>query len=386
MTSQLLTFRDAYEHLSDVFEQEGKAVGSLNRKLQRAIQLAYQKLPSLHDWAYYRRDGSFSTSLPTDHTIAYTASTGRVTIATGTWDTDAVFGAIVFNNVRYAISRRISDTEIELEQGPVADYSGAARWQRFRYLLPEDVGDVTEIVDAQQYFDLRRVSVRQTWWWQQVINAETYPLVWSVYPSTELPGRWEIWLSGSGQVQRSLSYLYRRRFTNLSILETLSGENTVSITGDVATFSSPILASNMTNTVLRVSSSASHPTGYLSRVERDLLTGKNEEVLNPPASEHVINTIQSTTVAVLKQPVAATVTDKGYSLSSHIDLNYEIMWELFLRLAEEQYDIITRAESPIRKLSAQARMEALRSAMFADAPGVTDGHAQVWRGDVIVED
>jgi hypothetical protein len=384
MTGQLLTFRDAYEHLSDVFEQEGKAVGALDRKLQRAVQLAYQKLPSLHDWAYFRGSGSINTSLPANHTIVYTASTGRVTIATGTWDADAVFGAIVISNTRYEVSRRISDTEIELTNGPAADYAGASRWQRFRYLLPEDVGDVSEIVDANQYFDLRRVTVKQTWWWQQVINAETYPLVWSLYPSQEVPGRWEIWLSGSGQVQRSLTYLYRRRFTNLSVLESLCGADTVTISDDEATFSSPILATNMVDTVLRISSTASHPTGYLGRRERNAVQGTSDLVTNPPVSEHVIKTIQSTTIAILKQPTA-DVTAKGYSISSHIDLNYEIMWELFLRLAEEQYDIITRAEGPIRKLSAQSRMEALRSAMFADAPGPTDQHVNRWRGDVILE-
>jgi len=385
MTSQLLTFRDAYEHLSDVFEQEGKAVGNLDRKLQRAIQVAYQKLPSLHDWAYFRGDGSFTTSLPENHTIAYTASDGLATISTGSWNADAVYGAILINNTRYAVKRRVSNTVIELQDGPSADYNGTTRWQRFRYLLPEDVGDITEVVDARQYFDLRRVTVKQTWWWQQVINAETYPLVWSVYPSPELPGRWEIWLSGSGQVQRSLNYLYRRRFTNLSTLEVLSGDNTVSIAGDIATFSAPILATNMANTVLRISGTASHPTGYLSRIERDTVNGKNVETFNPPVSEHLITEISSTTVAVLNAPTA-TVTDAKYSISSHVDLNYEVMRELFYRICEEQYDIISRAEAPIRRLSAAAAMQALRSAMFADAPGPTDEHVNRWRGDVIIED
>lgn len=385
MTEQLLTFRDAYEHLSDVFDQEGKAVGALDRKLRRAIQLAYQKLPSLHNWTYFRKTGAINTTPSENHAIVYTASTGRATIATGTWNADAVFGAIVISNTRYEVARRISNTEIELKDGPAADHTGTVRWQRFRYLLPADVGDVSEVVDARQYFDLRRVTVKQTWWWQQVINAETYPLVWSMYPSADFPGRWELWLSGSGEVQRSLSYLYHRRTTNLSHLEMLSAGNTVSIADDVATFSSPVLSSNMVDTVLRISSSASHPTGYLGRLEKNVLTGKYDEVDNPPDSEHVIQSITSTTVAVLKSPTT-TVTAKGYSISSHIDLNFEIMWELFLRIAEEQYDIITRAEAPIRRSSAHAKLQALRAAMFADAPGPSDDHVNRWRGDVIVEE
>jgi len=286
--TRFVTFQDAYEHLLIVFDQEQKDSGSQGRRIRIAIQTAYQRLPALHKWAYFLGSGSLNTSTPDTHTITYVAATGLAT-TTGIWDADAIYGAITISNTRYEIQRRISDTVVELKDGPAADYSGSTRWQRFRYPLPSDVGDVRNVVDPAQYFDIRRVYVDQTWWWQQVINAETYPLVWALYPSEESPTNWEIWLSGSGETQRSLKYLYQKRTTDLNVLEVQNATGaTVSITGDVATFSTGVLTSNMVGAVLRVSSTGDHPTGYLPRKERDSVQGTYSEVNNPPASEHII--------------------------------------------------------------------------------------------------
>ena len=117
-----------------------------------------------------------------------------------------------------------------------------------------------------------------------------------------------------------------------------------------------------------------------------MVTGEESETLNPSASTHVIEEITSTTVAVLRTPPADDITTKGYTISSLIDVNYEGMQELFYRLAEEQYDIITRAESPIRNMSYASRMRAMREAMIADGPRTTVMSNTSWRGEIILED
>lgn len=385
MSSRYVTFQDAYEHLLDFFDQQNKDVGVKSRRLQRSIQKAYRTLPGLARWSYFTGTGAINTTLPSTHTITYTASTGLATIETGTWNADAIYGAITISNTRYEIKRRVNDTTVELRDGPSANYTGSTRWQRFRYPLPFSVGDVVSITDPRQYFDIRRVDKSQTWWWQQVINAETFPLVWSLFPSREKPQFWEVWLSGSGDIERTLTYLYDKRMANLSVLETKNATSaTVGISGDVATFSTSVLTDDMVGCVLRVSSTASHPTGYLSREERDPVKNRYTEVNNPPASEHLITAVNSGTEAIL-QHSASTVSSKGYSVSSHIDLNPGPMTDLFYRLCEEEWDIQSRAESPVRKQSSQDAQVALRRALIDDGRRHPDQSVSMYRGDVIQE-
>jgi hypothetical protein len=385
MITPLLTYRDAYEHLLDVYNQVGRAVGAQDRRIRRAVIEAYRLLPSMHDWAYFRKTATIETTLPETHASAvYTTADNLVTISTGTWNADARFGAVVIGNVRYSVKRRVSDTVIELDSGPDDDVTESIRWQRFRYLLPADVGDIISVIDPRQYFDIRRVPPVETYWWNEVVNAETYPLVWSLIASTDFPGRWELWLSGSGQTQRTLSYYYLMRHTNLVVDELSTG--TVSVDGDTATFSTSVLEDKHVGCVLRVSSDATAPTSQYGKYNKDAVTGVESNILNPAETEAIITEKTSGTVAVLSETGIASVSGRGYTISSHINVNYEGMWEFFLRLCEEQYDIITRADTAIRNVSRATRLEAMRAAMIADGALVSRRTTKRWRGDVILED
>ena len=73
-----------------------------------------------------------------------------------------------------------------------------------------------------------------------------------------------------------------------------------------------------------------------------------------------VNTDDNTAVLSVSSP---TVSDRGFTVSSHIDVNYNGMRELFHRLAEEHYDINTRADAPLRRTSKFERMQAMKAAM-----------------------
>jgi len=385
MHGPLLTYQDAYEHLLDVYDLSGKAVGVQDRRLRRAIGEAYRLLPSFHDWEYFRGTTYVVTTAPESHPGTYTASTRRIVISSGTWTEHATAGAVVVNNIRYPVSRRIDDTTIELEYGPESDTTDTFRWQRFKYLLPLDVGEISQIVDPNQYAEATRVPPEELFWWQEAINTEIYPLAWSLFPSSQYAGRLELWLSGSGEISRTLKIQYRIRHTGVSITELNTG--TVSVTGDVATFSESVLTSSAIGAVLRISSDGNTPTSQYGRLERNTNTGEQTVVLRPAEYETRITTINSATEAVISSSLSASpITTKGYSISSHINVNYEGMWEFFLRLAEERYDILRRADTAIRNISFHARQEALRAAMAADGPGQSrDSHVR-FRADIILED
>ena len=302
---------------------------------------------------------------------------------TETLPVDARLGSVLINNIRYPVARRVDDNTFTLQYGPQADITTTARWQQFRYLLPVDVGEITDIVDPQLYGSLQRVSTTMSHWWQETLNTDSCPYAWSIFPSSDLSGRWELWLSGSGTTDRLLKYMYRRRNISLAIDELNRG--LVAIDSNTATFAESILTANCVGAVLRVSEDDQIPTNLYGRFERDLLTGKELEVLHPPEFEARILEVSSATSAILDRS-GSTVAGRAYTISSHIDLNYEGMTELFYRMCEEQYDILTRAEPKVLGVSKSKRMEALRMAMIADGPAPITMPRSVWSGEVILED
>ena len=208
---------------------------------------------------------------------------------------------------------------------------------------------------------------------------------WTLLSSN--PGRHEIWLSGVGSTSRSIRFMYRARNTGLSFtdVESSTANGNVSISGTTATFSEAILTANHVGAVLRVSSTASAPTSQFGKLVKNTANGTYSNVVNAPAEERLIASVDSTTVATLTAS-GTTASTKGFSLSPHIDINYEGMWELLLRICEEQYDIMTRAEASIRRTSKAEKMQALRIAMGADGPGHSTHFSRGTHSGVIIEE
>ena len=366
MTEERLTYRDAYEHLLDGFGLTGKDQNITVRNLRRAITEAYRRLPVLHHWAYFIRTTMIQAEATYDTgTIAYSTSTNQVTLSSGTWPTNAAFGVLIVSEVQYKIARRVSSTVIELDSNSKPDSTIAAgstyRWARYRYLLPVDVGDIREIVNSQYLHTLRRVQAEDIFWRTQVLNTETYPSTWSMIRSEDYPGRWELWLSSTDASSRELRIIYDARMTSLPIEKINTG--TITTVGDVVTFSSAVLTADCVGCVLRVSTDTKEPTPKVgSWIDED--TGHATRL---PSDERVITQYTTTTTAVMNRALTSDVSGKAYTLSSHVDVNPSGQWELFMRLCEQQYDIITRADQSKQGASRGAARESLRAAMISDA-------------------
>ena len=378
----LLTYQDAYEHLLDVHHQNGKDISTQRRRIYRAIVSAYKLLPTLHEWAYFRRTANLVTSSPSNHAGTWDASEKTVTLSAGTWPVDAAFGALAISSKAYPVRRRVSDTILEMEHGPSSDVTGTLRWSRYRYLLPADVGEIVDLISTNYYFAMQRTSMTTSFWWQNLINVESGPYTWSLIASPDIPGRWELWLSGTSEAQ-DIRYLYVVRHTSLDVTELSSG--TVSISGDVATFTDSVLTNRCIGAVLRVGTDSSSPTSEFGKEEKDLLAGTTSAVVRPPEFEAIIRSVDIDAKTAVLSVYSPTVTTRGFTISSHIDVNYEGMWELFLRMCEEQYDILTRAEPVIQKRSRIATLEALRSAMIADAPRPAESQNRPNKSIIIVD-
>lgn len=361
----MLTYRDCIEHLIDVCNLDGKDVTQISRKLRRAVREACNKLPAMYDWEFLRLTGMFTTSIPYDTgTVQYVLSTRLLTLFGGTWPTDAQFGDIVIDNRRYLVQRRVSDTVLLLDEyeSPKEDFAAGTSytWARSRYLLPYFVGDIVELVDTAVQNKIKRIFVEESFWISEWF-VTGMPSSWSLIPSRHRPGQWEVWLSSSPYDVRQYRYMYENRWASNEVEELNSG--TVAVTSDVATFSSAILTSSCVGAVLRVSSSTTQPTSVIGKYD----TVTKTTVLNPPASERIITSVSSTTVALLNEAVSSSVSGKAFTISSQVALNTEGMLEFFFRLLEYQYMIISRADGETKGISKSLMLDAYKIAMASDS-------------------
>jgi hypothetical protein len=240
------------------------------------------------------------------------------------------------------------------------------QYQRYKYLLPITVGDIKEVVDAAQFYQLSRTTVREVFWRSTITSTDGAPTEWAMFPSDSVPGRWELWLGSSSATARTLRILYRKKASDLRTFLTASGEESVSVAADVATFSGAILTSKHVGNVLRISTDTTEPTSLIGEWE----DSDDGLYLNPAEYETTIIAVNSATEAVLAEPLG-TITTKGYRLSAHIDVDRGPMRDYLLRLAEEAFMRLTLdgTEGGIRRIQLAGRnaKEAFILARMADS-------------------
>lgn len=374
MTTQpLLTYRDAYEHLLDVHDLWLRDTGQKGRTLRRAIDESYRMLPSLHDWVYFKRSGSLLPETPySTGTIAYVASTYTLTLTSGTWPANVAEGHVYLNGIWYPVATRTSGTVIVLDStnAPAENMNAGSgyEWKRFRYLLPVGVGDVLGVFESGGGSVQYDRSTPEDF--TEIMESGLIDRRWSVLPSRSFPGRIDLAIGDVPSAPRQLRYNYKARAWKFPTSELSTG--TVSTSGTTATFSSGVLTENHVGCVLRISATSTAPTSHLGK------TVENGETTNSTIIEKIITAITSTTVAVLNQ-TPGTLTTRGYTISSLIDVTPDGMWDLFLRLCEQRYDIISRADSNIQFRSTEQLNIALRQAMIADNRGqsIAEPHYQI---------
>lgn len=361
-----LTVQDAYEHLVDVFDLDGKNVAKVDRILRRAVASAHRRLTDMHKWQWLRRETTVYTSNHyTTGTIAYTASTRQVTLSGGTWPTDAEFGSLIIGSLRYDIERRVSDTVVEIaaRNAPTADIAASTtyQWIRFQYLLPVDFGDVTAVIDPQSLSHMSRYSPQELFDCRDSIPSASYPSGWAIQPSVQRPGRTEILFTSIAAASQPIRIQYLARTGNPAFTELSTG--TVAVTGDAATFSGSILSEACVGAVLRVAPSTTKPTSpYGVWIDND--TGTRTVV---PTYEQIVSEVSSATVAVLDSAVSSDVTGKAFTLSPRVDVEPAAMWDAYLALAEFEYCDLSRADERVRNAANLRFQQRLREAIIADS-------------------
>lgn len=362
-----LTVQDAYEHLIDVYDGDGKSSPPVVRKLRRAVSESLREFGIIHDWNWLKRAIVFSTSPSySTGTITYDSATRTVTLASGTWPSDADRGFLIVNFVPYRVLSRTSSTVIILDpaEAPSDDLAAGTEyeWVRVEYDLPVGVRDVSYIEDAETGTIPVRFGIDEGFRLLARSSGSVCYSGYSIVPGARGSGRKSVRFTEVNAASRTIRAMYEASVGEASEWELSSG--TVSVSGRTATFSSSVLSDKHVGSVLRVAANgvALAPTSIYGRYDATT----EEAITRPPDQEFVISEVTSATTALLGES-GTTASGSGYTISSRIDVPHDPLWDFFLKMCEHKYDAINRVDSKIFRASKAGLEESKMIAMCADA-------------------
>lgn len=367
----IVTLDDMLDHLLAVAGMDaGASATALHR---RAIQSAYQLIPSRHDWTYLRDIARVVTVEPYDTgTITGDVTGGAhenmVTLAGGTWPSWIASGYILVANVPYKVATRVSDTIIVLaeQSAPTEDIAALTEYQALQdqFALPVDfiAGDevvVNDVGTLMQYAHPREWSVHR-----RVNSGPGQPVFYTYLGTTSPRGRLSIAIWPPSDAAYIIDILYKRAMRPLVYSQISDG--LVAATADLTaiTGTNTAFKSGMIGSIIRfgVDGGENVPTGP---------TG------NEPATvERTITAVDSATSLTVDEAMPETITAAHYLISDPIDIEVSSMYEYFCRECEKQWRLVARSKAtPEERDAYELAWQQAREADNRD-----QSRAAAWRG------
>jgi hypothetical protein len=374
----VITVADMMSHIA--VQIDSPLSGWLEGKVRSAVLSAWARLMNLHEWSYFHRQGNLLTYAgQTDGTVDFVLSTRRVTLTGDTWPSNVTARHIKLDQNWYPIYRRISDTVIELYEGrhPEDDLDDVTYvCQQVLYPLPQDVGDVVQVLDGTQNITMLRLNLAEAFQIQEGLAwSPVLPNTYALVGDSTNPQRWCLWIPTEQTANSVLHYMYKLRRPN-NVL-TREDRGTVSVTGGVATFSEEVVTAlwSSSNVLLRLSTNDTDmPTSNWGD------TSAGDLRYNRDCSEvRVLERLTSTTCRI--SDTTLELDDVVYVASSLIDTGDATMETLMARLAEDEYGAKPVGNHTEKIVSASRLAVAFNEAKSADARYVRNkGALSYWYG------
>lgn len=381
--SRVFTFQDAIDSLMDT---EGVSGGQSTRMARAAVMEAYRELPTLHDWAHFRRRGTIKTvAVQSTGTVVYTHSSRTVTLTGATFPaTDTHNYRIKFSGTSYPIESYGSTTTVILPStfNPGANVASTT-YELFRpeYPVPNDFrqgGALLHLTnDSYTPIWVPHVSLMQ---WL-ALSDSTWDGNNRYTIRSDSQGRMVFDFAPAPRTEIRYEFAYRAEPRALQLFggspEYTTG--TLSTSGTSVTGSGTVWLDAMEGCVIRFIDSVTAPTG---------INGRPPATDNPYTEQRWISAVNSTTAIVISESLVNTYTGKAYSIGAPIDIESTAMQNLFHRLVELKFAIKTRQADKKIELRQAAYMDALRKAQEADyrlgdiETGARDSYSYVGSVDV----
>lgn len=304
----------------------------------RSAYEAVEKLPLKHSWQFYSTYAKLITSASYNTgTVAYDHTGGAaerlLTLTGGTFPTwVGGYGTIVLSGVHYDIATRLSSTTAQLksDNNPGDDIAAGTTYTiyRNRYDLPADFASMTKPIMANDNRVIEKVPiddfVRRRNWNDGVGTPYMFTLIQSGYGREQL-----MFWCPPGEVT-SCEFQYRRIPLRPLVVEANAGtiattNGSLTVTGTATEFSQAMVGG-----VLRVSYDAKPPTAFDS--------------VTPPQYEYRIESVESATSLTLAEAATATVTKRGYTISSRLDVAEGPMFNFLVQMAMKNLRVNLRID------------------------------------------
>lgn len=357
-SGEIFTYADLVHRLK---ERRG-LVGSDREmmQLQIAVADAYRELPTYCLWRHYHRRVVITTEAKEDFTASYVASTRLLTIASGTWPTNAVLGEIIYGNARYKVKTRISNTVLELssvDQEALNFTSETVSWSRSSYVLPYvpkriEAVIVESIANELTYVDPTQM-VREK---RRFTNDSGSSIYYTVRPSDYYSGVNEIEIVPAPATASRIEVTMHIRPTPFKTFELTGTDGATSDTFTLFSSASAAFTSQISNCLLRLSASATLPKG----------TTEFDTARVAYATQAIVSYVNANSLVAFAA-FTSTVTGKGYTVSDIADIDINAMLAVLEALAWKKFCYNVAAFEKLGPAANLAFAEELNKAKAASA-------------------
>lgn len=324
----LWTYKDVIDHLLDF---AGRTTGAEDvRDARRAAQEGLRQVCNLHKWIYYIVDGLVATSASyATGTITYDHTGGtyerELTLASGTWPTDAAFGYVTISDITYQVRERISDTVVLLdyENNPGEDVAAGTSYTWYRSAYPTPDLFISQMSNMIEHGNTRLIQYVHPREWQSDtlwVKTPSQPFNFTVMGTENHMGRVEFLFSPPPNTKRSYAYIYRRHARPMVTEEYNTGTVSATAGTKAVTGSSTVFSNVHQGAIIRFSDTATAPTGRYGS--------------NPYVEERVVMRRTSDTAITLDANLDNTYSSVAYTISDPLDLDLQVMLNCYLRGAE----------------------------------------------------
>lgn len=326
--------------LADLHEQLRRYIGNdtsptKSAAVVAAAKAAIERIGVYHDWLFFQTWGRTVTVAPySTGTVVFDftggASERLITLTGGTFPDWVSDGATLsINNVPYDVDKLLSATTLTLKvnQTPGMDVAATAyNLYKARYDLPEDLAAIDRPILTSSTRIIPKCSLDEFVMRRNFNESPAEPMMFAI--ATNSVGRAQLLLWQAPDQVYSLEYQYKRKAAIPRLAEEsrgkvalTSGVNTVTGTGTAFTEA-------MIGCVLRVSANNEVPTGL--------------DGTKPYQSEYLIEGVTSATQMTIVGTADETVSGRGLTISSRLDVDEGPMYQLVIRMGQKNLRISLR--------------------------------------------
>jgi hypothetical protein len=293
--------------------------------VRHAIRQALRTVSASHQWPYYHDFHHLLTSEPySTGTVAYSASTGLVTLTSGTWPTWAAAGVLILDDDHVRVARRNSGTSLTVRtaDAPSEDYSGTYTLYRYQYEIDSSInlykfGKLQ--VDQVSVLDYVPPGLFETDVRLPYLVTGSKPRCFTVSRGPTV-GRTTLSLWPYPTEELRMRFGYIRHPRDVRTWEYTTGTVTTGADSAEVEGTDTVFSSAHVNCLLRTGSNRNAaPTSRDGR--------------NPPVDESVVYAVASETNLTTTQALSATGQDVAYTLSDVLDYDISQMHEVVLYCA-----------------------------------------------------